>query len=104
MQRSAKYAAAKTTRLTGDWTPTDASINEIIRNSTVSVRKRIRQLVRDRRTIGLLVIMPLVIASLVGVSIPEKSILDYVAPAILATLILFFGFLLTGISFLRERS
>jgi ABC-2 type transport system permease protein len=64
----------------------------------------IHQLVRDRRTIVLLVIVPLVIASLVGVSIPDKKVLDYIAPAILATLILFFGFLLTGISFLRERS
>ena len=63
-----------------------------------------RQLVRDRRTIALLVIVPLVIASIVGVSVPEKSMLDYTAPAILAVLILFFGFLLTGISVLRERT
>jgi ABC-2 type transport system permease protein len=63
-----------------------------------------RQLIRDRRTIALLVIVPLVIASLIGVSVPDKSILDYTAPAILAVLILFFGFLLTGISFLRERT
>jgi ABC-2 type transport system permease protein len=53
---------------------------------------------------ALLVIVPLVIASLIGVSVPDKSILDYTAPAILAVLILFFGFLLTGISFLRERT
>jgi ABC-2 type transport system permease protein len=64
----------------------------------------IKQLVRDRRTIALLLIVPLVIASLVGVSVPDASILDYTAPAIMAALILFFGFLLTGISFLRERS
>jgi ABC-2 type transport system permease protein len=62
------------------------------------------QLVRDRRTIALLVIVPLVIASIVGVSVPEKSMLDYIAPAVLALLILFFGFLLTGISVLRERT
>jgi len=62
------------------------------------------QVVRDRRTIVLLVIVPLVIASIVGVSIPDKSMLDYIAPAMLATLILFFGFLITGISVLRERS
>ena len=62
------------------------------------------QVVRDRRTIALLVIVPLVIASIVGVSIPDKSMLDYIAPAMLATLILFFGFLITGISVLRERS
>jgi len=73
-------------------------------NTFVIANRIIHQLIRDRRTIGLLVIVPLVIASLVGVSIPDKDILDYIAPAILATLALFFGFLLTGISFLRERS
>jgi len=63
-----------------------------------------RQLIRDRRTIALLVIVPLVIASIAGVSIPNKMALDNAAPAVLATLILFFGFLITGISFLRERT
>ncbi|UCH43809.1 MAG: ABC transporter permease [Dehalococcoidales bacterium] len=74
------------------------------RNMLTIANRIINQLIRDRRTIGLLVFVPLVIASLVGVSIPDKALLDYIAPAILATLILFFGFLLTGISFLRERS
>jgi ABC-2 type transport system permease protein len=74
-------------------------------SSTLTIANRIiNQVIRDRRTIVMLVIVPLVIASLVGVSVPDKSILDYTAPAILAVLILFFGFLLTGISFLRERS
>jgi ABC-2 type transport system permease protein len=73
--------------------------------STLTIARRIViQMVRDRRTIGLLVIAPLVIASIVGVSIPDRRMLDYTAPAILAILILFFGFLLTGISVLRERS
>jgi ABC-2 type transport system permease protein len=73
--------------------------------STFTIASRIIiQMVRDRRTIGLLVIAPLVIASIVGVSIPDKRMLDYTAPAILAVLILFFGFILTGISVLRERS
>jgi ABC-2 type transport system permease protein len=73
--------------------------------STLVIASRIiNQLIRDRRTLILIIIVPLVIASLVGVSIPDKSILDYIAPAVLAVLILFFGFLLTGISFLRERS
>jgi ABC-2 type transport system permease protein len=74
-------------------------------SSTLVIASRIiNQLIRDRRTLVLLVIVPLLIASLVGVSVPDKRILDYTAPAILAALILFFGFLLTGISFLRERS
>jgi ABC-2 type transport system permease protein len=74
-------------------------------SSTFSIAWRIiLQMVRDRRTIALVVIVPLVIASLVGLSVPDKRLLDYTAPAIIATLILFFGFILTGISFLRERT
>ncbi len=74
-------------------------------SSTLVIAQRIiTQLVRDRRTIALVVIVPLVIASLVGLAVPDKSLLDYTAPAIIATLILFFGFILTGISFLRERT
>jgi ABC-2 type transport system permease protein len=74
-------------------------------SNTLTVARRVMlQVVRDRRTIVLLVIVPLIIASIVGVSIPDKSMLDYVAPAMLAMLILFFGFLITGISVLRERS
>jgi len=64
----------------------------------------IRQIVRDRRTMALIVIVPLVVMSLIGLSFPEAGVLDYIAPALLATLALFFSFLLTGISFLRERS
>lgn len=73
--------------------------------STLTIARRvIMQIVRDRRTIALVVVVPLVIASIVGVSIPEKQMLDYVASAILAVLIMFFGFIITGISVLRERS
>jgi len=64
----------------------------------------IRQLLRDRRTMALLVIVPIVVMSLIGLSFPEEGVLDYIAPALLATMALFFSFLLTGISFLRERS
>lgn len=73
-------------------------------NVFIIAGRTMTQLVRDRRTIGLLVVVPLVIASLIGVSIPNKSLLDATLPAILAMLVLFFGFLLSGISFLRERS
>jgi len=70
---------------------------------TIAVRI-INQLIRDRRTIALIVVVPLVVMSLIGLSFPESTVLDYIAPALLATLALFFSFLLTGISFLRERS
>ena len=64
----------------------------------------IHQLVRDRRTIAMIVLVPVVVMTLIGLSFPESNVLDYIAPALLATLALFFSFLLTGISFLRERS
>lgn len=70
---------------------------------TIAGRVR-RQLIRDRRTMALLLIVPVVLMTIIGLSFPQSSILDYIAPALLATLALFFGFLLTGISFLRERS
>ena len=74
-------------------------------SNTFSIANRIiNQLIHDRRTMGLLIIAPLLIASIVGVSMPDTGMLDYTAPAILAMLILFFSFLLTGISFQRERS
>jgi ABC-2 type transport system permease protein len=73
-------------------------------NMLTIARRSMIQLARDRRTIALIIIAPLIIASLIGVSIPDKKILDSILPAILAMLILFFGFLLSGISFLRERS
>jgi ABC-2 type transport system permease protein len=52
----------------------------------------------------LIVVVPLVVMTLIGLSFPEGTVLDYIAPALLATMALFFSFLLTGISFLRERS
>lgn len=64
----------------------------------------IQQLLRDHRTMAMIVIVPVVIMSLIGLSFPADTVLDFIAPALLTTLSLFFGFLLTGISFLRERS
>jgi ABC-2 type transport system permease protein len=74
-------------------------------NQALTIAGRVMmQLLRDRRTMALMILAPLLIASIVGVSMPERQMLDYIAPAVLAVLILFFGFILTGISFLRERS
>ena len=73
-------------------------------NALTIAQRTITQLVHDRRTMALLIFAPLLIASIVGVSVPDKGMLDNLAPAILAMLVLFFGFLLSGISFLRERS
>ena len=73
-------------------------------NMLTIAQRTIIQLARDRRTLALILVVPLVIASLIGVSLPSKQILNLTLPAILAMLILFFGFLLSGIAFLRERS
>ena len=74
----------------------------------------IKQITRDHRTLGLIVVVPSVVMTLIGLSFPENMVvmtptgpvpvLDNIAPALLATMALFFSFLLTGISFLRERS
>ncbi len=77
----------------------------MIPNQALTIAARIiQQLIRDRRTMALIVVVPLVVMTLIGLSFPESNVLDYIAPALLATLALFFSFLLTGISFLRERS
>jgi len=74
-------------------------------NNILAIAQRlIRQLLHDRRTMALIIVVPVVVMGLIGVSFPDATVLDYIAPAMLATLALFFSFLLTGISFLRETS
>lgn len=73
-------------------------------NSITIALRIIRQLLRDRRTLVMILLVPLVVMTLIGLSFPDISVLNFIAPALLTTLALFFGFLLTGISFLRERS
>ncbi len=46
-RRQETYAAAKTDRMTGAWSPANSSINSVIGASAVPVRARVRQLVRD---------------------------------------------------------
>ena len=67
-------------------------------------RRIVFQIVRDRRTVALVVIVPLVITGLVGLTFSGMpGVLDFVAPALLGGFVFFFAFILTGISFLRER-
>lgn len=76
-----------------------------MRSQALNIASRVfKQIMRDRRTVALIILVPLVVMALIGVSFPQSNMLDYIAPALLATLALFFSFLLTGISFLRERS
>ena len=46
-QRGETYAAAKSSRLTGVWSPANTNVNEIIRASNPIIRARVRQLIRD---------------------------------------------------------
>ena len=73
---------------------------------TIAIANRIiLQMVHDRRSLALLFIAPLVVMSLVGFTFTDKrEVLDRVAPALLAVFALFFTFIFTGVSFLRERS
>jgi ABC-2 type transport system permease protein len=74
-------------------------------SNTFTIAGRVMlQVVRDRRTIALILVVPLVIATIAGFSISDKNTLNGAAPGMLAVLIFFFGFLITGISFLRERT
>ena len=45
--RSDAYAAARTDRMTGGWSPVNTSINDILSASSSKVRARVRQLIRD---------------------------------------------------------
>ncbi len=78
----------------------------ISRDRTIAIAERlVRQIVKDRRSIGLIVVAPVIVMSLVGFSLTEhKAMLDRVAPALMAVFVLFFTFVLTGVSFLRERA
>ena len=59
---------------------------------------------RDHRTLALLVVAPIVIMSLIGLSFNKTpKVLDFAAPAIMSIFALLFSFILTGVSFLRER-
>ena len=73
---------------------------------TLAITERIvRQIIRDRRSVGLLIVGPLIVMSLVGFSLVEqRAILDRVAPGLIAVFVLFFTFILTGVGFLRERA
>ena len=66
------------------------------------IAKEIR---RDRRSLALIIGAPIIVMSLIGFSFQDqKPVLNQVAPALIATMAMFFVFVLTAISFLRERS
>ncbi len=73
---------------------------------TLAISLRIVNQIRgDHRSMALIVVAPIIVMSLVGFSFADqKGVLDRVAPALMAVFAMFFTFILTGVSFLRERS
>ncbi|NQU97824.1 MAG: ABC transporter permease [Chloroflexi bacterium] len=73
---------------------------------TVAIAVRVvRQILRDRRSVALIIIAPLVVMSLVGFSFRDQpAILNQAAPALVGVFALIFTFMLTAVSFLRERA
>jgi len=77
----------------------------VLGNALPIAGRIIRQLVRDWRTMAFIIMVPLLVMTIVCYSFPEKGdFLSAYAPGLLATLALFFSFLLTGVGFLRERT
>lgn len=65
----------------------------------------VREFRRDRRSVALIIGAPIIVMSLIGFSFQDqKAVLNQAAPALIATMAMFFVFVLTGISFLRERT
>ncbi len=73
---------------------------------TLAIAVRIvSQISRDHRSAALIVVAPIIVMSLVGFSFADqRDILNRIAPGLIGVFVLFFTFLLTGVSFLRERA
>ena len=73
---------------------------------TLAIATRIvSQILRDHRSAALIVVAPIIVMSLVGFSFADqRDILNRIAPGLIGVFVLFFTFLLTGVSFLRERA
>lgn len=75
----------------------------LLRSAGIALRI-VHTMRRDYRTLALLTVAPVVVMSLVGFSFAKKpQTLDFAAPAIISIFALTFAFILTGVSFLRER-
>lgn len=73
---------------------------------TLAISSRIvLQMSHDHRSIALVIVAPVMVMALVGFSFSDQEeMLNRIAPALIGTFALFFTFILTGVSFLRERT
>ncbi|MDA0771179.1 MAG: hypothetical protein O2821_13315 [Chloroflexi bacterium] len=74
--------------------------------STLAIAKPlVHQILKDRRSLALILIAPIIVMALVGFGLSShRAVLNHITPALLAVFVLFFSFLLTGVTFLRERA
>jgi ABC-2 type transport system permease protein len=85
-------------------------MNDSVRRTTSVGNRVARQIVRDRRSLALIIVGPTVMMGLVGLAIPDDMLmngrpaLDLLTPALIATFAMLLSFILTGVSFLRERT
>ena len=73
---------------------------------TLAISSRIvLQMSHDHRSMALVIVAPVMVMALVGFSFSDQAeMLNRIAPALIGTFALFFTFILTGVSFLRERT
>ena len=89
-------------RFVGDGSP--EQLVSVDRTLAIALRI-LRQISRDRRSLALIIVAPIVVMALVGFSFgDQQGVLDRIAPGLIAVFVLFFTFVLTGVSFLRERA
>ena len=85
-------------------------MNDSARRTTAVGGRVVMQIVRDRRSLALIIVAPSIMMGLVGLAIPDgmlmngKPALDVLTPALIATFAMLLSFVLTGVSFLRERT
>ncbi len=70
---------------------------------TAVIIRILRQFVRDKRTLGLMIVAPMLILALMNVVFAEE-VFDNIAPFLIVFFVFFFVFLIAGVSFLRERT
>ena len=69
-------------------------------NRTISIAKRIiKQIIKDRRSLAMIFISPVVVMGLIGANFNNnQEVLNFIAPALIGTFVLFFTFILTNIN------
>ncbi|MFB9320648.1 ABC transporter permease [Cryptosporangium minutisporangium] len=74
------------------------------RTTAVTARRVLTQLVRDRRTVAMILVVPSVLMVLLRYVFDDQLVFDRIAPALLGVFPFVMMFLLTSVAMLRERT